>query len=62
MDHALAVAAALRVRPEIAVQAIPDDPRVRAPAYEDVYTKIDLCRAHHRDAGLPADCVDRFIR
>lgn len=29
--------------------------------YEDVFTKIDMCRAHYRSVGL-GDYVDQFIR
>jgi 2,4'-dihydroxyacetophenone dioxygenase len=34
----------------------------RQTGYEDVFTKIAMCRAHYRDAGLGADYVDAFIR
>lgn len=30
--------------------------------YEDVFTKIDMCRKHYEDVGLGADYVDQFIR
>jgi hypothetical protein len=30
--------------------------------FEDVFTKIDLCRAHYDAVGLSADYVDQFIR
>jgi hypothetical protein len=30
--------------------------------YEDVFTKIDICRSHYGDGGLGADYVDQFIR
>ena len=30
--------------------------------YEDVFTKIDMCRKHYTACGLGADFVDRFIR
>ena len=30
--------------------------------YEDVFTKIDMCRAHYEDCGLGRDFVDQFIR
>ena len=30
--------------------------------YEDVFTKIDLCRAHYDKIGLGAGYVDQFIR
>lgn len=30
--------------------------------FEDVFTKIDMCRAHYEACGLGADYVDQFIR
>lgn len=30
--------------------------------YEDVFTKIDMCRAHYAGNGLGAHFVDQFIR
>lgn len=30
--------------------------------YEDVFTKIELCRRHYAKAGLGASYVDQFIR
>ncbi len=30
--------------------------------YEDVFTKIDMCRAHYEKVGLGADFVEQFIR
>ncbi len=30
--------------------------------YEDVFTKIDMCRKHYAEVGLGADYVDQFIR
>ena len=30
--------------------------------YEDVFTKIDMCRKHYIDNGLGEDFVDRYIR
>jgi 2,4'-dihydroxyacetophenone dioxygenase len=30
--------------------------------YEDVFTKIDLCKRHYESVGLGADYVERFIR
>ena len=30
--------------------------------YEDVFTKIDMCRKHYAACGLGADYVDQFIR
>jgi quercetin dioxygenase-like cupin family protein len=34
----------------------------RQTGYEDVFTKIDMCRKHYRSVGLPADYLDGFIR
>lgn len=34
----------------------------RQNGYEDVHTKIDLCRAHYEANGLGADHVNQFIR
>ena len=30
--------------------------------FEDVFTKIDMCRRHYAQVGLGADYVDQFIR
>lgn len=30
--------------------------------YEDVFTKIDMCRKHYTEVGLGANYVDQFIR
>jgi hypothetical protein len=30
--------------------------------YEDVFTKIAICRKHYAEVGLGADYVDTFIR
>lgn len=30
--------------------------------YEDVWTKIDMCRTHYAGNGLSADYVDQFVR
>jgi 2,4'-dihydroxyacetophenone dioxygenase len=30
--------------------------------YEDVFTKIEMCRTHYGGVGLGADYVDQFIR
>ena len=30
--------------------------------YEDVHTKIEMCRRHYQAVGLGADYVERFIR
>jgi 2,4'-dihydroxyacetophenone dioxygenase len=38
------------------------DPDGAVLGYEDVFTKIDLCRAHYAKVGLGADFVDQFIR
>jgi quercetin dioxygenase-like cupin family protein len=34
----------------------------RQVGYEDVFTKIDMCRAHYEKAGLGRDFVERFVR
>ena len=34
----------------------------RTVGYEDVWTKIDMCRRHYADAGLGAGYADQFIR
>jgi len=38
------------------------DPDGNALAYEDVFSKIALCRAHYEACGLGGDYVERFIR
>jgi 2,4'-dihydroxyacetophenone dioxygenase len=38
------------------------DPDGEVLGYEDVFTKIDLCRKHYTDVGLGAAFVDQFIR
>jgi quercetin dioxygenase-like cupin family protein len=38
------------------------DPHGNPLGYEDVFTKIAMCRAHYEKAGLGADYVDRLIR
>lgn len=38
------------------------DPWGKVEAYEDVFTKIDMCRKHYASVGLGADYVDRFLR
>lgn len=30
--------------------------------YEDVFTKLEMCRAHYESVGLGADCVNQFVR
>ena len=34
----------------------------RQTGYEDVFTKIDLCRAHYAAVGLGEQYVERFVR
>ena len=36
--------------------------RAGTRGFEDVFTKIDMCRAHYAAVGLGADYVDQFIR
>ena len=38
------------------------DPYGNPLSYEDVFTKIDMCRKHYAASGLGADYVDQFIR
>ena len=34
----------------------------RTIGYEDVWTKIEMCRSHYADVGLGAEYADQFIR
>lgn len=38
------------------------DPWGNPTGYEDVFTKIDMCRRHYEEVGLGADYVEQFIR
>jgi 2,4'-dihydroxyacetophenone dioxygenase len=38
------------------------DPYGKQTGYEDVFTKIEMCRAHYSNNGLGADFLDQFIR
>lgn len=38
------------------------DPDGEPIGYEDVFTKIELCRAHYEAVGLGTDYVEQFIR
>lgn len=38
------------------------DPWGNSVGFEDVFTKIDMCRKHYEAVGLGADYVDEFIR
>lgn len=38
------------------------DPWGKVQGYEDVFTKIEMCRRHYAAVGLGKDYVDRFIR
>lgn len=38
------------------------DPWGKPMGYEDVFTKIQLCRDHYEEIGLGASYVDQFIR
>lgn len=38
------------------------DPWGKGIGFEDVFSKIDLCRKHYEEVGLGADYVDQFIR
>ena len=38
------------------------DEKGNQSGYEDVFTKIKMCRKHYQECGLGADYVDQFIR
>ncbi|HET6161902.1 MAG TPA: hypothetical protein VFE34_26415 [Dongiaceae bacterium] len=38
------------------------DDEGRHTGVEDVFSKIDMCRAHYVEAGLGSEYVDQFIR
>ncbi len=38
------------------------DPYGKVMGYEDVFTKIDMCRKHYAEVGLGEDYADQFIR
>jgi hypothetical protein len=38
------------------------DPWGKTIGFEDVFTKIDMCRKHYIECGLGADFVKQFIR
>ena len=38
------------------------DPDGRQQGYEDVFTKVDMCRRHYAAIGLGEDFVQQFIR
>ena len=38
------------------------DPYGKPMGYEDVFTKIDMCRKHFIEVGLGEDYVKQFIR
>lgn len=38
------------------------DERGETVGYEDVWTKIEMCRAHYAKIGLGAGFVDRYVR
>lgn len=38
------------------------DEKGRQSGYEDVFTKIEMCRKHYKAVGLGADYIRRFIR
>jgi hypothetical protein len=38
------------------------DEQGRQTGYEDVFTKITMCRAHYEAVGLGGDYVDQFVR
>ena len=38
------------------------DEQGRQTGYEDVFTKLEMCRAHYETVGLGATYVDQFVR
>ena len=38
------------------------DEKGNTTGYEDVFTKIEMCRKHYIAVGLGADYVDQFVR
>ena len=38
------------------------DPDGAVQGYEDVFTKINLCRKHYAEVGLGEGFVDQFLR
>ncbi len=38
------------------------DDNGKTTGYEDVFTKIEMCRKHYIDVGLGSDYIDQFIR
>ncbi|MGQ7843081.1 2,4'-dihydroxyacetophenone dioxygenase family protein [Granulosicoccus sp. 3-233] len=38
------------------------DPWGKTMGFEDVFTKIEICRNHYEEVGLGGDFVDQFIR
>jgi 2,4'-dihydroxyacetophenone dioxygenase len=38
------------------------DEQGKVTGYEDVLTKIEMCRKHYAECGLGADYVEQFIR
>ena len=38
------------------------DEQGRQTGYEDVFTKIEMCRKHYASCGLGAEYVDQFVR
>ncbi|PJI39549.1 2,4'-dihydroxyacetophenone dioxygenase family protein [Ferrovibrio sp.] len=38
------------------------DPWGKVIAYEDVFSKIEMCRKHHESCGLGGAFVDQFVR
>jgi 2,4'-dihydroxyacetophenone dioxygenase len=38
------------------------DPWGKNVGYEDVFTKLDMCKAHYEEVGLGADYAEQFVR
>ena len=50
------------MRTRFGVQCVAVGDTGRQTGYEDVFTKIDMCRAHYAATALGADYVDRYVR
>ena len=48
--------------PEMVVQRMPDDDAGHGAGFGDVFSTIDMCRAHYAAVGLGADDAERLIR
>lgn len=66
--HTLVVDAAAGAAPEMITlfnihgAMVYVDDAGKQTGYEDVFTKIDMCRRHYNACGLGAEYVDQFVR